>query len=272
MIYFGKVIFMIKLIVSDIDGTLIPYLQSTLPEALFPLVRRLREAGIMFCPASGRQYHSLRRLFAPVADEVCFLCANGGVIYGPGREDSAPVLAKTTIPREDALALSNAIMALPDCEVLIDGANVSYVCTGSEALARDLTQRVGSLVRVVDRAEQIEEDIIKVSAFCPKGPEGAAKALGPRFAKTYHMAEAGPTWLDFMRADKGVGLRQLVHALGLELSEVAAFGDNWNDVPMLMLAGNAWVMETAPKAVLEQFPDHTSDVLKELERILSELT
>lgn len=263
---------MIKLIVSDIDGTLISYLQSTLPEALFPLIRRLREKGILFCPASGRQYHSLRRLFAPVADEVCFLCANGGVIYGPGREDSAPVLAKTAIPREDALALSDAIMALPDCEVLIDGINVSYVCSTSEALAQDLTQRVGSLVRIVERAEQIEEDIIKVSAFCPNGPASAAKALGPRFAKTYHMAEAGPTWLDFMLADKGIGLRQLACALGLELSETAAFGDNWNDAPMLTLAGTAWVMETAPEAMLEQFPNHTSDALKELERILSELT
>lgn len=259
---------MIKLIVSDIDGTLIPYLQHELPEALFPLIRRLLSAGILFCPASGRQYHSLRRLFAPVADEVCFLCANGGVVYGPGREDNAPVLAKTTIPREDALALAHAITQLPDCEALIDGANVSYVRTGSEALAQDLTQRVGSLVRIVERAEQIEEDIIKVSAFCPNGPAGAAEALGPRFGK-YHMAVAGPAWLDFTQADKGAGLRHLVRALGLELSETAAFGDNWNDVPMLALAGTAWVMDSAPEGMLERFPNHTSDALKELERILS---
>lgn len=261
---------MIKLVVSDIDGTLIPYLRHALPDALFPLIRRLREAGIMFCPASGRQYHSLRRLFAPVADEVCFLCANGAVIYGPGREDSAPVLAKTVIAREDALALAHAITRLPDCEVLVDGANVSYVRQSSEALARDLTERIGSLVRTVEDMEEIEEDIIKISAFCPKGPAGAEKALGPRFAKTYHMAVAGPTWLDFTLADKGVGLRQLACALGFTLSEAAAFGDNWNDLPMLALAGSAWVMDSAPEEMLERFPNHTSDVLKELERILSE--
>lgn len=261
---------MVKLIVSDIDGTLIPYLQAALPDALFPLIRRLRAAGILFCPASGRQYHSLRRLFAPVADEVCFLCANGGIVYGPGQEDSAPVLAKTTIPRGDALALAHAIAELPDCEVLVDGANVSYVCPGSEALVRDLTERVGSLIRAVERVEQIEEDIIKISAFCPNGPAGAAEALGPRFEKTCHMAVAGPAWLDFTWADKGIGLRQLVHALGLDLSEAAAFGDNWNDLPMLALAGTAWVMETAPAGMLERFPNHTSDALKELERILSE--
>ena len=56
---------MIKLIVSDIDGTLLPYGQSELDIELFELIRRLRSAGVTFCPASGRQYHSLRALFRP---------------------------------------------------------------------------------------------------------------------------------------------------------------------------------------------------------------
>ena len=42
---------MIKLIVSDIDGTLIPYGQKDLPSDLFPLIRRLHRAGVLFCPA-----------------------------------------------------------------------------------------------------------------------------------------------------------------------------------------------------------------------------
>ena len=45
---------MIKLIACDIDGTLIPYGQTDLSQALFPLVRALGKKGILFCPASGR--------------------------------------------------------------------------------------------------------------------------------------------------------------------------------------------------------------------------
>ena len=33
----------IKLILSDIDGTLIPYGEKGLPQELFPLIRALRE-------------------------------------------------------------------------------------------------------------------------------------------------------------------------------------------------------------------------------------
>lgn len=86
---------MVKLIVSDIDGTLIPYGKKELPEALFPLISRLRRAGVLFCPASGRQFHSLRKLFAPVAEELAFLCENGAAIFGPGTEADAPLLSKT---------------------------------------------------------------------------------------------------------------------------------------------------------------------------------
>lgn len=40
---------------------------------------------------------------------------------------------------------------------------------------------------------------------------------------------------------------------------------------MLVLAGTAWVMDTVSAGMLEQFSNHTSDIPKELERILSEL-
>ena len=35
--------------------------------------------------ASGRQYNSLKNLFAPVADDILFLCENGGIIYKDGK-------------------------------------------------------------------------------------------------------------------------------------------------------------------------------------------
>ena len=77
-----------KLIASDIDGTLLPPGETDIPTRIFPLLRRLTERGVLFCPASGRQYHSLRRLFAPVADDMCYLCENGSILFGPGPEET----------------------------------------------------------------------------------------------------------------------------------------------------------------------------------------
>ena len=67
----------IKLIATDIDGTLI---QDSTPD-LYPEVteeiRRLTEEGVIFACASGRQYASIRNVFRDVADRVLYIAENG---------------------------------------------------------------------------------------------------------------------------------------------------------------------------------------------------
>ena len=46
---------MIRLVVSDIDGTLIHTTDGPVPAAVFEQISRLRAKGIIFAPASGRQ-------------------------------------------------------------------------------------------------------------------------------------------------------------------------------------------------------------------------
>ena len=65
---------MIKLVASDLDGTLLLNGAQQLPEEIFPLIRELKKLGILFVAASGRQYPNMRRLFDPVADEMAFIC------------------------------------------------------------------------------------------------------------------------------------------------------------------------------------------------------
>ena len=45
---------MIKLIVSDVDGTLVPEGTNDIDPELFTLIRRLKAQGIYFAVASGR--------------------------------------------------------------------------------------------------------------------------------------------------------------------------------------------------------------------------
>ena len=80
---------MTRLVACDIDGTLLDGSTAIAP-AVFTQIRRLSRLGVYFCPASGRQYSSLRRLFAPVAGQLSCLCENGAVVFGPG--DPGPIL------------------------------------------------------------------------------------------------------------------------------------------------------------------------------------
>ncbi|KAF5067732.1 Sugar phosphatase YbiV [anaerobic digester metagenome] len=258
---------MIRLIASDIDGTLLPYGETAMPQRLFPLIHRLRDRGILFAPASGRQYHSLRTLFAPVADEACFLCENGAVLYGPGTEEGAPLLSKTPLPRQEALELAHTILGLSGCDVVIEGQTVNYVCGGSPAFLRQLTKGHGNLVQTVDQPEDISEDIVKIAAFCPTGFDEPVKILGPRWGDWFHMAVAGLGWLDFTLATKGSGLSELCAGLGLSLSETAVFGDNWNDQSMLHAAGRAYLMEAADPALRQALTRSRADEGRDAPRV-----
>ena len=231
-----------RLIACDIDGTLMAYDESDLSPRLFPLIEALEARGVLFCPASGRQYASLRRLFALVADRLIYLCENGGILYGRDGE----VLGRTVMERSRALALSRDILAQPACELLISGANMSYVVCKRPGLDEQLRHFTGNRVTVLSCPEEMPEAFLKVSAYCPDGAARYAPLLGPTWAAEFPMAIGGPKWLDFALADKGTGMRILLAALAIDPAEVMAFGDNANDLPMLEAVGMPYVVDRSP--------------------------
>ena len=259
---------MIRLIVSDIDGTLLPYGQAELDKELFDLIRRLRRAGVTFCPASGRQYHSLRALFSPVCDELAYICENGSIVYGSGAEADAPILGKTVIERAKADELSYDIMALPDTRLLISGANTSYILAGDPWFESFMHASKGNNVSLINKPEDVPEDIIKIAAYTPQGTSPCRHALSPKWSGTLSVASAGPEWVDFNLADKALGLETLCSALNVPLEDTAAFGDNWNDAPMLQKAGRGYIMSTSDPNLRAQFTLQCGNVLHVLQNFL----
>ena len=70
---------MIKMVSSDLDGTLLTGGSQTIPEEIFSLIKELKDMGILFVAASGRQYANMRNLFLPVRDDMAFISENGGL-------------------------------------------------------------------------------------------------------------------------------------------------------------------------------------------------
>ena len=214
----------------------------------------------MFCAASGRQYHSLRKLFAPVADDICFLCENGAAVFGPGREENAPVLSKTAFQRRDALAVIADIMASSGCSPLISSQRVSYLCSPDEDYLHLMETEKSYRISCIDDPREIEDDIVKISAYCPGNLSETESRLAPLWQDKFNVAVAGREWLDFTIASKGDGLRDLCGALRIDRSQVAAVGDNWNDLPMLEYSGEPWIMSDADPALCRLIPNHCNDV------------
>lgn len=140
-------------------------------------------------------------------------------------------VSKLAMERADALALIGQIQAQEQCEVLISGADTSYLIPKHPDYVDHIRYFVGNHITRVKRAQDIPEDILKVSAYCRDGAASHAQTLGAPWKAAYSVAVAGEKWLDFTRADKGTGLAALCGELGVRPQEVIAFGDNFNDVP-----------------------------------------
>ena len=88
---------MIKLIASDIDGTLIKDSTPDLYPEMVWAIKKLKEKGILFCAASGRQYESVRNVFREVADDIAYIAENGAHIRYQGKNISVTPMKREYI-------------------------------------------------------------------------------------------------------------------------------------------------------------------------------
>lgn len=252
----------IKMICSDIDGTLLQYGRQKLEGEIFDQIRALHDRGILFCPASGRQYTSLRLLFEPVADCCVFLCENGGVLF-----KDEQCIAENPMPRALAEEIAHDMWQNSDGrgEVMLSGQNCAYLMERGLGML-DRIKFIGNRYQIIHDPAEVPEEIVKTSVYLHEGVE---KYCRPALCR----AGSRPTlpWLDLSgstltTANKGIGVQSLCRVLGIAPDEVMAFGDNFNDVSMLDIVGTPYIMDSAAPALRARYPLHTprpEDVLRD---------
>lgn len=262
---------MIKLVATDVDGTLLQDGTHVLHPAYYEAVRILREKGIFFCVCSGRQYHSARCLFAPVADHVYFIAENGTLI----RTDDQ-ILLTHAFPPDAYIPLVRDIRQIPDADMVVSGADNSWVDSGEDSfiyhLLRDKYQY--QLENVPDLTDVPAGKVLKISAYHAQGDRGLQGLLRSHWKDELQVSTSGVTWVDISlkEAGKGSALAFLQNYLGVKKEETLYFGDNMNDLPAFERAGLAGTVENARKEIREaadfvggRFED--LGVLRELQRI-----
>lgn len=74
---------MIKLIATDIDGTLVKDGTLQIDPEYMTVVDKLIRKGIHIAVCSGRQFVSEQKLFAPVRDDLLYITDGGTVVRTP---------------------------------------------------------------------------------------------------------------------------------------------------------------------------------------------
>ena len=233
---------MIKLVASDLDGTLLLNGAQSVEDSMFETIGRLLDRGLLFAPASGRQMTSLKRLFAPVAEELVYISENGALVSYKGK-----TIAKTPMKRKLALEIIEDVLAQDYCEVLVSGEKTTYIKPKTKEYHDRMTKVVNYHTTLVSDFSEIQEDILKVAVCDLSGIEHSKEHFFKRWGNEAAAVVSGSLYLDFMdlKVSKGNAMKQIQQSMNILPEECMAFGDNYNDIPMLDSVGHAYVMEKA---------------------------
>ena len=233
---------MIKLVASDLDGTLLLNGAQSVEDSMFETIGKLLDRGILFAPASGRQMTSLKRLFAPVAEELVYISENGALVSYKGK-----TIAKTPMKRELALEIIEDVLAQEYREVLVSGEKTAYIKPKTKEYHDRMTKVVNYHTTLVSDFSEIQEDILKVAVCDLSGIEHSKEHFFKHWGNEAAAVVSGSLYLDFMdlKDSKGNAMKQIQQSMNILPEECMAFGDNYNDIPMLDSVGHAYVMEKA---------------------------
>ncbi|SEP59677.1 hypothetical protein SAMN04487983_100160 [Streptomyces sp. yr375] len=241
----------IRLIVTDMDGTLLDD-DKQVPAGLWETLARLRARGVLFSPASGRQYATLAAEFAEVADGMVFIAENGAYVVRDDAELSSDPLDPGAVARvkETVRGLTAAGV---DVGAVVCGKRSAYVERTDDAFLAEVA-RYYVRHRVVEDVTAVDDDILKVALFDFGSAERTtAPALAP-FAGTHQVVVSGEHWVDLMSrtANKGAALRRLQRELGITPAQTMVFGDYLNDLEMLDAADWSFAMAGAHPEVVRR--------------------
>ena len=238
---------MIKMIVTDLDGTLLAG-GNNIPEENISALARAMEAGVQVSLCSGRMIEATVPIARRVKANAPMVLFNGAMVYD-GEKDR--ILSGHTIPKDTAIAVLKEVekqgayvQAFPGRGYYLEKAN-DWTAYYSGKIGVEGVE-VGKKL-----SEWLETDVYKL--LCLGHPGDLAVLMGelaPLFPEVCFV-KSGETHLEIVAAgiDKATGLSELAELLGISSEEMLAFGDEANDLPMLKYAGTAYVMENAPENV-----------------------
>ena len=240
---------MIKIILSDIDGTFLTNDKHT-PELHAKAIKAVIDKGLKFVFVSARMPEAIY----PITDALGM--AHTPVIsYGGGfvLTETEEVLFDKKISADDAKNI------LAEMNRRWQDITINYY-TGRRWFVEEIDSRAqhemditGATAEVKPFAELLNENIFpnKILVMCePPTCKEMESELGQKFT-TLNVVRSAPHLLEIMdkSVSKATGIEVLLKHYGYTLDEAIAFGDNYNDVEMLSYIPQSVVMANAPEAV-----------------------
>lgn len=233
----------IKLVIADVDGTLLNQAKVLTPRAI-DAVHGLRESGILFAITSGRPPRGMQMLVNPLHLTEPIAGFNGGVVVSPDFQ----TISERLIPPDTALDVLHLlskdgleIFLYSDADWFVQDPNGPHVAKEQKAVqfAPTVVATFESLVSRVAKIVGVSDDFDAV-ARCEKDlQEWSSGRVSAARSQSYYLDVTHPD------ANKGQVVVMYSRLCNVPPEKIATIGDMPNDVLMFEKSGVSIAMGNA---------------------------
>ena len=245
----------IRVIATDMDGTLLDTKgQLELPR-LEKILDKLDQRGIRFVIATGNEIHRMRQLLGHLAERVVLVVANGARIF----ENNELIQAQTW---DDAMvdrALARFRGRECQDQFVVTAMNGGFVKKGTVFTELDKFMTPEMIEKLYQRMNFVDEfdsslfgGVLKMSMVVGEERlDSVLQEVNDLFNGHVRAVSSGYGCIDILQdgIHKAWGLVELLKRWNLKPEQIMAFGDSENDIEMLELAGISFAMENAEESV-----------------------
>ncbi|MDY0781318.1 HAD family hydrolase [Tenacibaculum sp. IB213877] len=231
----------IKLVATDMDGTLLNS-KGEVSNHFFDLFQELKELGVLFVAASGRQYYSIIEKLKPIKDDIYVIAENGALTMKQNEE-----LQIKEIHRNVYLELIETVKKIENTQVILCGRKKGYIENYGSDFINFFSEFYDRYEIVDDFLQEIDDKCLKIAIYNKEGAERNIYPYVKHLEKDLKVKVSGEVWLDLSHnlADKGNALSQIQKKYNISADETMVFGDYNNDLEMLQKATFSFAMQNA---------------------------
>ncbi len=224
----------IKWIVTDLDGTLVGADLQMVDRSVRALGEFRDRGGEVFI-ATGRNAESARPYYDALDLSTPAILCNGARVV---EMTSGKLIYSRTIGDHYAALHADVIATLPPHIGAVAFVNGEPMIVCDAPALKEYARR-DRIILGRPPAPAPLQDVVKVLFVSDRPELDALAAQVSGVAPDLTIVRSEPTYLEVLPvgASKGAALQWLTESTGVDLSEVAAIGDNFNDVDMIRRAG-----------------------------------
>jgi len=243
----------IKLIVSDIDGTLLTSKNELNPSTEEAIRAVINDKRCDFTLSTGRAFPLTLPMATYFKLKIPFIYSSGA-IYDPrdNRVISAPSIKPIQIEKVEKIAEKFRVGMITHTKTGMFCRVNDKDCETITSLEWMKGEKVDHARRVEDVKKDVQGEIIRLDIFAEVDWLAAIwQEVNESIPDVHAIKMKRSIEISHDGMHKGTALTTMSQLLGIPLKNIMAVGDSLNDIPLLQAAGYGVAMGTAPDALRE---------------------